>query len=88
MKFKLKCLLARHTSIHYEQKFELCPVCGTGFSTRSNAIRHVRLVHNKEALKRLKCQECEYTSLTKQRLKSHIKGMFIYNKNFYSSKNT
>lgn len=75
-KFKLKYRLGRHILTH-EQRLELCPVCGKGFATKSRARIHVRFVHNKEPRKRLKCHECEYTSLKKERLKYHIKSKYL-----------
>lgn len=80
MKFKIKCLLAKHTLVHLtqkpkEDKVNFCHICEKEFSSRSNTRIHMRFVHNKETLKRKKCTECEYTTPKKKSLEQHIKSM-------------
>lgn len=54
---------------HLGVRTHVCEVCSKSFVERSHLIRHQKL-HNDE---RLQCNECEYTTTRKDKLKDHIK---------------
>ncbi|XP_054168612.1 zinc finger protein 436-like [Oppia nitens] len=61
--------LAAHIRSHLSIRSHICSTCGRAFIEKSHLIRHER-IHLDE--KPFKCQQCEYGSTRRDKLKEHI----------------
>jgi KRAB domain-containing zinc finger protein len=62
--------LVLHSSVHGQTKNFKCDHCDKGFSQNSSLTDHIKCVHEK--MTRYKCELCDYSSYTRQKLAVHL----------------